>query len=86
MFKKSTELRPMPTTSKGFSFGKGRLNRTPIFYKLLSFFSRFSEKEFRDRRKNSMLRRHSEEDYEILQPDILPLIGYQNIGYRFLPL
>jgi hypothetical protein len=52
----------------------------------LSYFSRFSKKEFRDKRKNSMLRRHSEEDNEIFQPDILPLIGYQNIGYRFLPL
>jgi hypothetical protein len=46
-FKKSTELRPIPTTSKGLSFGKGRLNRTPFFYKLLTYFSRFSKKRFR---------------------------------------
>src|SRR4030042_3346175 len=39
--RKSTELRPIPTTSKGLSFGKGRLNRMSIFYKLLINFSRF---------------------------------------------
>src|SRR4030042_1007982 len=40
--RKSTELSPIPTTSKGLYFGKGRLNRMSSFYKLLPLFSRDS--------------------------------------------
>jgi hypothetical protein len=32
---KSTELRPIPTTSKGFSFGKERSNRMLLFTNFL---------------------------------------------------
>src|SRR4030043_2374905 len=41
--RKSTELSPIPTTSKGLYFGKGQLNRMTFFYKLFDYFSRASK-------------------------------------------
>src|SRR3990172_5629854 len=42
MQRKSTELRPIPTTSKGVPVRKWRLNRIAFFYKVSDNFSRAS--------------------------------------------
>src|SRR4030043_1183129 len=62
--RKSTELRPIPTTSKGLSFGKGRLNRMSIFYKLLINFSSFSERPLIDVRGSFLFT--TQDIYDIL--------------------
>jgi hypothetical protein len=50
-------LRPIPTTSKGLPVGREKLNRISFFYKVFNYFSRFSKNEFRDERRNSILKK-----------------------------